>query len=334
MEKKLQVFVSSTYLDLKKERQGAVQAILKSGHIPAGMELFTAGSESQLETIKRWIDEADIYMLILGGRYGSLEPVTSLSYTEIEYDYAVTTGTPFFSVVIDEKELQKRGDASTEQNSTSAEKLAIFREKVLRRTSSFFTDEKDVKPAVMETVADFESRYDLEGWVKGNHHDNTKLLIELNDLRKKVDDYRGRLDVLSAASHPELASGTDQFELKGTYKISTFTTKWSATLTWDEIFSFIGPELFQHVNQAAVNTSLARSVLTHTQPKVTDKYPSVDKETFETVGIHLHGLGLIEINDLTTTIKTVALFWRLTDKGRKYLTEIRAVKRISNRPKS
>ena len=66
LKKKLQVFVSSTYLDLKSERQTAVEAILKSGHIPAGMELFSAGNDSQLDTIRRWIDESDVYMLILG----------------------------------------------------------------------------------------------------------------------------------------------------------------------------------------------------------------------------------------------------------------------------
>ena len=43
MNKKLQVFVSSTYTDLIEERQAAVEAILDAGHIPAGMELFKAG---------------------------------------------------------------------------------------------------------------------------------------------------------------------------------------------------------------------------------------------------------------------------------------------------
>ena len=90
-----QVFVSSTFGDLRSERQAAVEAILKAGHIPAGMELFIAGDESQLETIKRWIDESDIYMLILGSRYGSIEPKSGLSYTEVEYYYAVDSGMPF-----------------------------------------------------------------------------------------------------------------------------------------------------------------------------------------------------------------------------------------------
>ncbi len=50
-KRKLQVFVSSTYEDLKDEKQAAVEAILAAGHIPAGMELFAAGDNSQMDII-------------------------------------------------------------------------------------------------------------------------------------------------------------------------------------------------------------------------------------------------------------------------------------------
>src|ERR1051325_9754475 len=101
-KKKLQVFVSSTYTDLREERQAAVEAILTAGHIPAGMELFAAGDESQMNVIKRWIDESDGYLLFLGGRYGILEPNSRKSYIHLEYDYAVERGKPLFAVVIEE----------------------------------------------------------------------------------------------------------------------------------------------------------------------------------------------------------------------------------------
>jgi Domain of unknown function (DUF4062) len=106
--KKLQVFVSSTYEDLKEERQVAVEAILTAGHIPAGMELFAAGDQSQMEVIKRWIDESDAFLLILGGRYGSVDPTTKKSYVQLEYEYAQQKGKRFFAVVIDENYLDKR----------------------------------------------------------------------------------------------------------------------------------------------------------------------------------------------------------------------------------
>ena len=108
MKSKLQIFISSTFLDLKNERQAAVEAILRSGHFPAGMELFTSGDKSQWEIIQRWITESDIYLLILGGRYGSIEPTSGLSYTELEYDFAVSQGKPFFAVVISEEGLKEK----------------------------------------------------------------------------------------------------------------------------------------------------------------------------------------------------------------------------------
>ncbi|WWL46005.1 DUF4062 domain-containing protein [Pseudomonas parakoreensis] len=108
MKRKLQIFVSSTFSDLISERQAAVSAILKSGHIPAGMELFTAGDQSQMDTIKKWIDESDVYMLILGGRYGSIEPKSGISYTELEYNYAIEQGKPLFAVVITEPSLEEK----------------------------------------------------------------------------------------------------------------------------------------------------------------------------------------------------------------------------------
>lgn len=98
MNKKLQVFVSSTYTDLIEERQAAVEAILDAGHIPAGMELFKAG-KSQMKTIQKWIDDSDVYMLILGGRYGSIEEESGLSYTELEYRYALSKNMPVFAIV-------------------------------------------------------------------------------------------------------------------------------------------------------------------------------------------------------------------------------------------
>jgi len=63
LKRKLQVFISSTFQDLITDRQAGVSATLKAGHIPAGMELFTSGDKSQLDTIRNWIDESDVYLL-------------------------------------------------------------------------------------------------------------------------------------------------------------------------------------------------------------------------------------------------------------------------------
>lgn len=193
MKKKLQIFVSSTYTDLKEERQAAVEAILKSGNIPAGMELFTAGDKSQLETITRWIDDSDIYMLILGGRYGSIEPTTGNSYTEVEYDYAKSNNKPLFAVVISDKYLDEKAkkDGLSVSEKDNQSKYKAFKNKVLSNISVFYDSPKDIKLAVHETLADFKDRYEFNGWVPGDIENKLDALSEENDsLRKEIQELK------------------------------------------------------------------------------------------------------------------------------------------------
>ena len=91
MDKRYQIFVSSTYADLKEERQRVIQALMEMDCIPAGMELFPAADEEQWLFIKKVIDDCDYYLLVLGGRYGSTTS-DGISYTEKEFDYAVSIG--------------------------------------------------------------------------------------------------------------------------------------------------------------------------------------------------------------------------------------------------
>lgn len=92
--KKYQIFVSSTYEDLKEERKAIIENISTMGHLPVGMELFVASDDEQFEYIKKVIDNYDYYVLVLGGRYGSVSPKTGISYTEMEYNYAIEKGLP------------------------------------------------------------------------------------------------------------------------------------------------------------------------------------------------------------------------------------------------
>ena len=88
MDKRYQVFVSSTFTDLQEERQEIMQALLELRCIPAGMELFPAANETQWDLIRKVIDDCDYYIVVIGGRYGSIGP-DGLSYTEMEYRYAL-----------------------------------------------------------------------------------------------------------------------------------------------------------------------------------------------------------------------------------------------------
>jgi len=196
VRKRLQVFVSSTYTDLVQERQAAVEAILTAGHIPAGMELFTSGDESQMEVINQWIDESDVYLLILGGRYGSIEPKSGKSYTQIEYDYAVEQGKPLFACVIREAALEGRVRTvgSSVMETDHPQELKAFHAQVVTKMVRFWEDAKDIKIAVGETLAHFARRDELIGWVRAGQEANMPALAdEIARLSKENAQLRNQI---------------------------------------------------------------------------------------------------------------------------------------------
>lgn len=166
LRRKLLVFISSTYKDLQDERQAAVEAVLAAGHIPAGMELFTAGDKSQLETIKRWINDADAFLLILGGRYGSIEPTSKKSYVELEYLHAIERKLPHFALILNDKaideKVKKLGTEAIEQDNPSLHKR--FKASILKKICSFVEDHKDIKIETQRSLARIYEDNPSAGW--------------------------------------------------------------------------------------------------------------------------------------------------------------------------
>lgn len=193
MNKKLQVFISSTYTDLIEERQAAVEAILDAGHIPAGMELFKAGNESQLKTIYKWIDESDVYMLILGGRYGSIETKSGKSYTQLEYEYALSKDIPIFAVVLSQSFLTDKINSlglSNTMEHVTPDKYQSFKSLVMSKIIREVDDCKDIKITILSTLNEFMKNYDLIGWVRNTFP------IENDSITKELRTYLKNLNII------------------------------------------------------------------------------------------------------------------------------------------
>lgn len=205
--KRYQVFVSSTFTDLTEERQVAVEAILKSGHIPAGMELFAAGSQSQLEVIREWIDGSDMFVLILGGRYGSIEPTTKKSYIHLEYEHAIERKKPLFAVVMDDPGIEakvKTAGRSVLENAHEVE-FRAFRENVRSKMCKQFSDCPSLKAAIYENLFDIIRRHETEmaGWVSGR---DAKDSAEANRRVADLSEENSRLRTELAAAQAKVPS--------------------------------------------------------------------------------------------------------------------------------
>lgn len=192
-KRKLQIFLSSTYEDLIDERLAAMEAILAAGHIPAAMEQFAPGDETAWEKIRTWIDESDAFILILGGRYGSLEPTSGKSYAQLEYEYAVDKRKPFFALVVSdahhEQRIKEFGLKKVDERE-NAERYKAFKNVVTSRLCGFWNDKKDIKAAIFQKLPEWAQKSDLVGWVRGDEAANPEAMNELARLSHENRELR------------------------------------------------------------------------------------------------------------------------------------------------
>ena len=301
-QKKLQVFISSTYTDLLEERQTAVEAVLEAGHIPAGMELFAASDKSQWEIIERWIDESDIYLLILGGRYGSIEKTSGKSYTHLEYEYAQSKNKPLFAIVINEDKLSALQVKDSEL--VNPNKLKDFREIVLQKMSSFFSDNKDIKLEIHRSLNRIRQDYRLSGWIRGNEEnsDFAKEIMSLNDEIRKLREENEKLKAEQVERSPKLEISINEsqhLEFKLNVDIHTLYKK-------QEPIEHIPEHLTDYLSQKEVddyNRSLSNvsesdiADFNEVQTKIHSLITS--QERFE---VNLYNIGNIKANNIHINI--------------------------------
>lgn len=181
MNKKYQVFVSSTYKDLKEERLAVTQLLLKMGFIPVGMEQFPASNMSQMEYIKMMLDSCDYYLLILAGKYGTVD-TDGIGFTEKEYEYAIANGIPVMSILI--KDIGKLESAKCEETDEKRALLKKFRDKVSTgKMVDFYTDIGSLTTAVATAVHSCVQLFPAKGWIRGDTTDGSA------DIEAKIEKY-------------------------------------------------------------------------------------------------------------------------------------------------
>lgn len=185
MNKKYQIFVSSTYKDLKQERQVAIDSIIKLRHIPAGMELFSATGENQFEMIKPIIYESDYYLLIVAGKYGTVCEDTGLSYTEMEYDFAIENQKRVIAFVHDDPENLPSSDR--ESTDKMRRKLKKFRQKVMsNKMVKMWHDKVDLYQSIPISISTVIEMYPATTcWMHVNENDTYTPLGDYKPLKKE-----------------------------------------------------------------------------------------------------------------------------------------------------
>lgn len=328
MDKRYQVFVSSTYTDLKEERQSVTQTLMEMDCIPAGMELFPATDEEQWEFIKRIIDDCDYYLLIIGGRYGTISS-EGISYTEKEYDYAVEKGLKIVALIHGSP-----GQLSMEKSELSIEsreKLEDFRNKASTgRLVKFWQSGSELPGLVALSLTKTIRLFPAVGWVRASEGSSEELLKEINQLRKENNSLLEQLSKVKvikevAYNISNLAGLEDVFQLSGTWFNGSRHIKWEVSLAWREIFYYISPYLVRYYEHGAVKEMLRAAVVN--KYGINSRMNKLDDQVFQTVTIQLKALGLVRVDTLKSTDGKNHQYWKLTPEGEKIMVELRAVRK-------
>lgn len=337
IDRRHQVFVSSTYLDLVAERSEVMQALLELECMPAGMELFPAANDTQWDWIKKVIDESDYYIVIVAGRYGSLSKDTGLSFTEMEYQYAVERGKPVIGFVFEDP--SQLANKLVEQKPARVKKLDAFRELVKSRLCKYYSSPADLGAKVSRSITQLKKQYPTPGWVRADVLESLASADEVLALRKENDELRQRLTAYGLEepkAREMLASGTEKYKLEfvfvreaesaDTGRFRKVAEEWAnVLLAWDLMFSRIGPTMLKNTNSywspagtlAALCELQGRRALERKYPAERFKQFRVSQECVNTILLQLRALRLIELDDEKN--------WCLTPYGDNYLVTLLGV---------
>jgi hypothetical protein len=342
MDKRYQVFVSSTYRDLQDERREVMQALLELDCIPSGMELFPAADEDQWTLIKRVIDDCDYYLVIVAGRYGSLAP-GGQSYTEMEYRYAVEHGKPVLGFV--HKDPNSLPVGRCEKTPEAQARLEAFRELVKQKMCRAWDSPADLGSQVSRSLTKLIKSTPAVGWVRGDLVPETSAAAEILSLKKEIEELQQRLQT-ARTSAPEgtsdLVQGEDAIALpftfgaRGPEEFRDTTYPESFRVTWNELFAAVAPAMIGEASDGAVRAELGRLAMQRNFERLTKDRKFKDhrladfrigQDDFQTIKVQLRALGLVTQSRKPRSVKDSATYWTLTPYGDTVMTRLRALRK-------
>jgi hypothetical protein len=330
MDKRFQVFLSSTYADLKEERKLVIQTLIEMDCIPAGMEIFPATDEEQWVFIKKIIDDCDYYILIIGGRYGSLTK-EGISYTEKEYDYALEKGLKVLAFLHEKPENISLAKSDIQEQLRL--KLSDFRNRVSEnRLIKYWNNASELPGLVALSLTKTIKTYPAVGWVRATSVSNEEILSEINVIRKENEALKkanAQLVVTNDYTIKEIADLSDCFEILLKYNIKSggmiSQRSNKCTMKWLEIFVAISPYLVKHPHEEIVKSIISEYIAS--KYKLPGYSHDIADQVFQTISLQLKAHGLVNINYSKSSTGGMALFWSITKKGEKLMMETRIIRK-------
>lgn len=148
------IFLSSTYLDLKKERKTASEIIKKNTYAILQMENWNSAPITSKEKIIEELNKASALVLILGFKYGHVDEKEGISLTEFEYETAKKLEIPIFVFI-----KKENGIWHNKEKSESADKLEKFKSKLMdEKLKSDFNTLNELEKRISDSLNEYKNK--------------------------------------------------------------------------------------------------------------------------------------------------------------------------------
>ena len=296
------------------------------GHIPVGMEMFSAGDEQQWELIKTQIDDCDYYIVISAFRYGSLDG--DIGYTEKEYDYAISKNLPVLGFIINDN--VNWPAKKIDKNALKVQKLETFKLKIQSKIVSYWDDKNDLYGKVSISLMKQFNTNPRVGWVKSSEQVGPEILKEISrlsnenaELRKNIDSLENIIDDEKREAFEKTLETLRHNKRKISFRYqyrSNFEEETEFTLL--EIFNLLAPELMIE-NSTKYCIFYLGFMLRPDKETMINKNSATPSNVVKKILADLNVLEIIKPSPKKHSVKDENEYWTLTEDGKKLFKEVR-----------
>ena len=198
------VMLSSTTRDLPRHREQVMSACLQQNLFPKMMEHLPASDANAIRASMRMVDEADVYVGVIGFRYGYVPKKHKVSVTEMEYQRAGKRGIPRLMFLMSEDHALRAADVET---GFGAAKVREFRQRIAEeRIIASFSSPEDLRAQVVQALSEFRAAPDREELVASQIASARYLIAVLNQATSvSAEEVKAVVAALQTQVHRDLA---------------------------------------------------------------------------------------------------------------------------------
>lgn len=277
-EAKYQIFISSTYTDLKEERQHVIREVIRAEQIPIAMENFVASNKNQWATIERYLENSGCLILLLGDRYGTIDEsdTNKISFTEKEFNLAEKLKIPILVFI--------RSGTESPKDSENNDKYKKFKEKLENnRLVCYFNNCSELSGAVAHSIALEKNSFQNPWYIQKNANKIKNDVVETaNEDTKDVND-NVKTDLLSLQDKNYWNDDAEKMFKRYQKDLEKLPDKWDKVKKWE------GGKDFKSLFEVRSDTNMISEELRQKGYTKSIRYVYTDKTGMWVYGWYLKG---------------------------------------------